>query len=114
MIGPEARTFDRRPEARRRVLLSGLIVYGDGAITCDCTIRNLSTSGARIRLPYLLALTGSFHVINVRQGLAHHARIVWNRGLEMGVRLDSTVLFSEKTDATFERLRNLWLARAAG
>ena len=111
MIVPEPREFDRRPEARKRVLLSGLIVYGHGAITCDCTIKNLSTSGARIKLPYLVALPDRFHVIKVRQGVAHSARVVWNKGLEMGVKFDAAVSLSANTDIAFERLRKLWLAK---
>ena len=111
MIVFEPREFDRRPEARKRVLLSGLIVYGHGAVTCDCTIKNLSTSGARIRLPYLLALPDRFHVINVRQGVAHNARIVWNKGLDLGLKLDTTISLAANTDIEFERLKRLWLAK---
>ena len=114
MIEPKPRVFDRRPEPRRRVLLSGLIVYGHGAFTCDCTFRNVSASGARIRVPYLVALPNRFQVINVREGVAHSARAVWNKGLEMGVRFDTTVSLATKPDILFERLKKLWLAKAAG
>jgi hypothetical protein len=112
MIEPEPKAFDRRPEPRKRVLLSGLIVYGHGALTCDCTFRNVSTGGARIRLPYMLALPNRFHVINVREGVAHHARVAWNKGLELGIRFDTSISLSAKPDILFERLKKLWLAKA--
>ena len=39
---------ERRPKTRKRVLLTGIIAYGDGAHSFHCTIRNLSESGARL------------------------------------------------------------------
>ena len=111
MIELKPREFDRRPEPRKRVLLSGLIVYGHGAFTCDCTFRNVSASGARIRVPYLLALPNRFYLINVREGVAYSARVVWNKGLEMGIKFDTSHSLSAKSDILFERLKRLWLAK---
>jgi hypothetical protein len=102
---------ERRPASRKRVLLSGLIVYGHGAFTCDCKYRNLSASGARITLPSELQLPSRFHVINVKYGVAYYAHIVWNKGLDLGVRFDSTISLSAKPDVVIDRLKKLWLAK---
>ena len=102
---------ERRPARRKRVLLSGFIVYGHGAFTCDCKYRNLSAAGARITLAYPLQLPSRFHLINIRDGVAHNAHMVWNKGLDLGVRFDSTVSLSAKPDAVIERLKKLWLAK---
>src|SRR5258708_6543565 len=111
MIQPEFAEFDRRPASRKRVLLSGLIVYGHGAFTCDCKYRNLSIAGARITLAYPLQLPSRFHLINVKEGVAHNAHIVWNRRLDLGVRFDSTISLSAKPDVVIDRLKKLWLAK---
>ena len=107
----ERETFERRPAARKRVLLPGLIVYGHEAFTCDCKLRNVSATGARISLAYPLPLPSRFHLIHVKDGIAYSARRVWSRGLDMGVRFDSIVVLSAKPDVVFERLKKLWQAK---
>jgi hypothetical protein len=107
----ELENRERRPTPRKRVLLSGLIVYGHGAFTCDCKYRNLSAAGARITLAYPLQLPSRFHLINVKDGVAHNAHIVWTKELDIGVRFDSTVSLSAKPDVVIDRLKKLWLAK---
>jgi hypothetical protein len=102
---------ERRPTSRKRVLLSGLIVYGHGAFTCDCKYRNLSVAGARITLAYTLQLPSRVHLINVKDGIAHNAHIVWKKGLDFGVRFDATISLSAKPDVVIDRLKKLWLAK---
>src|SRR5438477_8422744 len=97
-IDAELEKCERRPTPRQRVLLTGLIVYGHGAFTCDCKLRNVSAGGARIGLAYGAALPSRFHLINVRDGVAHESRVVWKKGLEMGVKFDSTLSLSAKPD----------------
>src|SRR5579859_7446367 len=103
---------ERRPAPRTRVLLTGLIVYGQGAFTCDCKFRNLSAGGARIILKNAAALPARFHLINVRDGIAHDARLVWKKGSELGVRFENTLSLSAKPDRFAEQLKKLWLAKA--
>jgi len=111
VLDVEAEKFDRRPSPRKRVLLPGLIVYGNDAFTCDCKFRNLSTTGARVSLAHLTPLPRRFYLINVSEGVAHRARLVWNKGLEMGVNYESALSLSAKPDIVFERLKKLWLAK---
>ena len=111
VFGVEMETFDRRPSPRKRVLLPGLIVYGNDTFTCDCKFRNLSDTGARVNLAHLTPLPRRFYLINVRDGVAHRARLVWNKGLEMGVNYESALSLSAKPDIVFERLKKLWLAK---
>jgi hypothetical protein len=40
---------EQRRNQRQRVLKAGRIAYGGGSIVIDCTIRNLSTTGARLQ-----------------------------------------------------------------
>jgi len=107
----ETHSADRRPAARRRVLLPGLIVYAHGAFTCDCTIRNLSASGARIYANQHLQFPNRFYVINIRDGLAYDARVVWSNGAGVGIKFEATVTLSSNPDAAPGYLRRLWLAK---
>ena len=103
---------ERRPEVRQRVLLRGLIVYGTGAFTCDCTFRNLSASGARIKVPQLLEFPSRFHVINIRDGVAYDSRVIWNKGLEIGIKFEAGMSLVEDTSHLKRQLKRLWLAKA--
>jgi len=103
---------DDRKAPRTRVLLTGLIVYGGGAFSCDCKFRSLSSSGARIVLAQLAQFPDRFFLINVREGVAYNSTVVWSKGLELGVEITETISLTAKSNHTVERLKQLWLAKA--
>jgi hypothetical protein len=102
---------DRRPTLRQRVSFPGLIVHANGAQTCDCMFRNLSTGGACIVKMHLLQIPDRFYLINIRDGIAYQARVVWNKGRQFGVSFEAAVPLAANTDPAFHRLKQLWLAR---
>jgi hypothetical protein len=104
---------ERRPKPRSRVLLSGLIVYGDGAYSFDCSFRNLSETGARVMVGKNHQFPSEFFLINVRDRVAYDCRIVWNKGGEVGVAFKATIALSAVTDPRLAYLKKLWLAKAA-
>jgi hypothetical protein len=75
----------RRSQPRRRVLLSGKLVYGEPPMTMDCAISDLSRGGARIRLPGPEPLAEPLYLIDVRHGLAFRAREMWRQGNRIGL-----------------------------
>ena len=101
-----------RSVRRGRVLLPGVIVYGGGTFTCDCTIRDLTVTGARVSIPQSLQFPERFHLINVRHGLVYDARTIWNRDRDIGLKFESVVVLSTNNDAAMARIKNLWLAKA--
>lgn len=103
---------DRRPTVRQRVSFPGLIVYANGAQTCDCTFRNLSPGGACIVKMHLLQIPDHFTLINIRDGIAYESRVVWNKARQFGVKFESVVSLAANTDPAFQGLKRLWLARA--
>ena len=110
--GIKIHTVDRRPISRRRVLLSGLIVYANGTQTCDCSLRDLTPAGARIIIPNQVQLPRHFHLINIRDAVAYNARLVWINGQEIGASFESVISLSENTGLAAQRLKTLWLAKA--
>jgi hypothetical protein len=109
--GSRSGPSDHRSASRRRVLLPGLVVYGNGTYTCDCTFRSLSVSGARIAMTQHLELPERFYLSNIRDGVAYDAQLVWRNGAEVGVRFGSSVPLASNTDLVFGRLKELWLAK---
>jgi hypothetical protein len=93
-------------------MLPGLIVFGRGAFTCDCAFRSLSADGARLAVKQLLQFPDKFHVINVRDGVVYDAKVLWNKRLDIGSKFEATKSLTAKADQAFDRLRELWLAKA--
>jgi PilZ domain-containing protein len=76
---------------RTRTYLSGKLAYGDGdgpesAYTLDCSIRDLSESGARISIAQQQSLPTHVYLVIMRHAVTHLAKVVWqqfpNRGLQ--------------------------------
>ena len=103
---------ERRRAPPRRVLLSGLVTYGDGAYSFDCTIRSLSKTGARVTSKQM-QLPAGFFLINIRDRVAYDCAVVWSKGGEVGVTFKATVSLSALTDPALAYLKQLWLAKAA-
>jgi hypothetical protein len=52
----------KRKVPRRRVLKEGKIVYADGLRVLDCTIRDMSPSGARLLISSTVGLPDTFQL----------------------------------------------------
>jgi hypothetical protein len=104
---------ERRPASRARVLLSGIVTYGDGAYSFDCSFRNLSTTGARVMVGKNMQFPSQFFLINIRDRVAYDCKVVWNKGSEIGVAFKAIVALSAITDPGLAYLKKLWLAKAA-
>ena len=103
---------ERRPGPRTRVLLSGIVSYGDGAYSFDCAFRNLSASGARVAMGKNIQFPLEFFLINLRDRVAYDSKVVWNKGGEVGVVFKATIALSAITDPALAYLKKLWLAKA--
>lgn len=98
-----------RREARKRTLMSGRIVHQDGAASLDCTILDLSASGARIRTAHGHTLPSHFHLINMRDRTAHEANVVWQKDQFAGLRFDSTYVLGGSLPVYLQYLRKIWM-----
>jgi len=79
-------TTDKRKQRRLRTLQGGRIVFNWAASTIDCTIRDLSNGGARLRFAVdYLEPPAAFELMVVPAGFRVPARVAWLRGPEVGV-----------------------------
>lgn len=79
---------DAKPvEARRsfRVVLQARASYGDGAISTQCTVNELSDVGARINIASSFSLPETFDLAIPQRGISCRAKLVWRRGDQAGV-----------------------------
>ena len=71
---------------RRRVLKAGSIQFGGGAI--DCTVRNLSETGAALEVVSPLYIPDRFTLVVRTDQLKRPCRIVWQTERRIGVAFD--------------------------
>jgi hypothetical protein len=102
----------RRLGVRSRALLTGKIVIDDGRVSYDCVIRNLSTKGARVRIPNSIGLPSEVGLLVVKEGLLFDAAIAWRRGDQIGLTFSGQHDLRESADPAHRGVRALWAALA--
>lgn len=76
---------DRRVTDRRRTLKAAQVVYNGGQTVLNCTIKDLSDTGAKIELPELVELPETFFVY-FADGRKTPVEVMWTAGNKRGVR----------------------------
>ena len=107
-------TEDRRDHGARKsqLLLPAVCGYDDGRARIDCTIRDLSKTGARISFSRTGQLNPTVHLINVRDMLVYEAGLIWKNESEAGLEFHRTRAMAEITGVEDAYLRRYWLERA--
>ena len=82
MIPPKGIAYDALRK-RRRVLKTGYIVISDKAPKLECTVRNISETGASIQVSTTIGIPSSFDVII--DGVRRHCSSVWRTDTKIGV-----------------------------
>ncbi|TMK49402.1 MAG: PilZ domain-containing protein [Alphaproteobacteria bacterium] len=77
---------EHRVAARHRVLKAGTISFGGDGI--DCTVRNLSETGAALEVVTPLFIPDRFTLIIPTDQLRRPCHIVWRKEKRMGVAFD--------------------------
>jgi hypothetical protein len=77
-------TEDNRASLRRRTLKGGRIVLNNGNSTISCTVRNLSETGALLRVPSILGIPDGFDLL-FDDGTRYTCTVVRRSGTELGV-----------------------------
>lgn len=76
---------DQRKEQRDLTAWPGRIAFASGAQLLECTIRDISRSGARLTLADARALPRAFELLIVPTGEIFQATLKWRRGSQAGV-----------------------------
>lgn len=81
--------LNKRGSTRKRVLKGGMIIFNDRRSTLSCTVRDLSETGARLRVAKGAAVPDRFDLSIDTDGLDAPCTVAWRKGEEIGVRFDS-------------------------
>jgi hypothetical protein len=105
------------PNARRgprsRTYLGAKLVYGDGAFSLDCLMRDFSDAGARIKVPEGLPIPDQVFLVELRTGVAYEAEVVWRRLPEIGLKFLHQHDLANASHPHIRIMRRLW-AEAQG
>ncbi|MHB2209735.1 PilZ domain-containing protein [Methylobacterium sp. CM6257] len=77
---------NKRETIRRRVLLAGKVLLPGGGVI-DCTLRDRSESGARIKVQSVIGIPDEFRLLVEPTGETVQAKVAWRRPNEIGVRI---------------------------
>ncbi|HUO97136.1 MAG TPA: PilZ domain-containing protein [Rhizomicrobium sp.] len=104
-----AASADGRLEARKRVLMAGMVVQEGGADPFACTVLDVSASGARVRVGADRMVPSQFHLVVVRDRTAHKVQVMWRRQQLAGVRIESTHPIDQTLPDELRFLQRLWI-----
>ena len=79
---------NKRSSPRKRVLKTGKIIFAGGSFNIDCTIRNISETGARLQVPTTVGIPDKFTLVDAHAATRHEARFVWRKNDQIGVRFE--------------------------
>jgi hypothetical protein len=77
---------ETRIAPRRRTLKSGKVAYNDRHVTIDCTLRDMSPTGARLRVEGSVTAPDTFELLIPLDGLEANCQVVWRSGCDLGVK----------------------------
>jgi hypothetical protein len=100
---------DHRRSVRHRSFLGAKLVYGDGAFTIDCIVKDVSDTGARIKLPEGQAVPDQVYLVELRSGIAYEARVTWKRHPEIGLEFVHQHGLAEASTPHLMILKRLWI-----
>ncbi|MCW5700711.1 MAG: PilZ domain-containing protein [Rhodospirillales bacterium] len=80
---------ERRIDKRRKTLKAGQIAMNNMCSVIECTIADISQTGARLEIPYGVEIPGTFSVSGGER-VFRECAVVWRTNTQMGVRFLDT------------------------
>ena len=76
---------DKRRAPRKRILKGATIAFNDRSSTMSCVVRDISDTGARLRLTKGQVVPSRFELFIDIDGIEVPCAVAWRRGDEVGV-----------------------------
>jgi hypothetical protein len=75
-----------RREARHKVLRKGKITYSNGNFEVECQVRDLNSTGAKLKLAGDVTVPSCFQITIYPEKLTRSAQVCWRNDLVIGIR----------------------------
>lgn len=85
--------IEKRAAPRHRVLKHGVLAFGGGG-SIDCTVRNISSGGARLDIAGPVGLPQSLTLVIQTDQFMRRCHAVWAREQRIGVAFDERPFIS--------------------
>jgi hypothetical protein len=102
------RVVDGRRASRTRTLLGGKLIYGEHHYTCDCSIRDISESGARITLPKGQVIPTRIFLMDRSTASAYEARVAWIKVPDFGLGFVKAYNLEGELPPELQFLKRIW------
>lgn len=102
------RVVEGRRTPRKRTLLGGKVIYGEGSFVHDCTIRNLSGKGARVTLAPGECIPTRVFLIDRRVAVAYEAKVTWIKAPDFGLSFVNAFRLDGELPAELDYLKAVW------
>ena len=96
---------EARQGERVRALLRARIIFNNRNSTIDCTIKNISSTGAKIELSNCASVPAEFDLEVPQRGRTYRARIVWRDASAVGVTFFEDAAAKQPVETNLERLK---------
>lgn len=100
-----AEDIDKRCRSRTRCLKEGKIIFGNGTFVVDCTIDNLSDTGAHLRILGSSPLPKEFLLVEPSRNIVHKAEVVRRTQKGVGIKLNGTFDDKQAAEAYLRKFR---------
>ena len=111
-LQPGPTLADKRGVARVRALLAAKILIGDGRMSADCMVRNLSTDGARVRISRTVPLPQTLGLLLIKDGLLFDAALAWRKDDEAGLTFTGRHDVKTAGDPAHAHAHRIWAEHA--
>ena len=102
---------ERREAIREPTNAPGRVLHGPNyGLWADCSIRDMSTSGAKIELSHVHRLPARFVLVDFQGGSAIEVILKWRRGDLAGLSFEKRHGLRDNTDPRFTSAREVWVA----
>ena len=90
-------------EHRVRAFKAGIISFQDGSLTANCTVKNITSKGARLQLETAELVPNAFRLSIPVDGKFADCEVRWRNGNLMGVAFDGPM----ETDSRHQRIQSV-------
>ncbi|MBM6584263.1 PilZ domain-containing protein [Microvirga sp. BT689] len=77
--------MEHRRSLRTRTILQGRVVFNNRFSLIECTVRDLSETGAQITFSHPVSLPSELELEIPKKGLSTRAKVMWSRGIHHGI-----------------------------
>lgn len=108
IFAPPPRVVDERRASRKRTLLGGKVIYGDDNRVRDCTIRDISETGARIALARGEVIPTRVFLMDRRTASVYEARVTWIKAPDFGLSFVNAYSLERELPHDLRYLTPIW------